>query len=968
MPIEMKNSSTIYQAKYFANELSRQAASDSLEKFGAVLSNAQVDLNPHQVEAALFAFRSPLSKGAILADEVGLGKTIEAAIVIAQKWAEKKRKILVVTPANLRKQWNLELAEKFFLPSTILESKLLKDQIKAGNVNPFDQKGENIVICSHQFVHKQAHYIKLINWDLVVIDEAHRLRNVHTGGKVAVAIKDAVAAAPKILLTATPLQNNLLELYGLSLYVDEHLFGDKSSFKAQFSKLKNDDDLTQLKERLSSICSRTLRRQVTEYIKYPNRVAITQEFFPTDEETELYDLVSEYLQRADLYALPNSQRKLMTMILRKLLASSTHAISGTLETLQNRLQGIVDKSDAAKVEAELEAIGQDFEEYDEMAEEWEDDEDEAEAQKPEKSYSVEEIGGIRAEVADLKRFHELALSIKKNSKGESLMTALDVGLTRVKANKANRKALIFTESRRTQDYLFNLLENSQHKGKVLLFNGSNTDPLSKSIYDTWLKKYKNSEKFTGSKTADMRTALVEHFRNEADIMIATEAAAEGINLQFCSLIVNYDLPWNPQRIEQRIGRCHRYGQQFEVVVINFLNKGNAADQRVYELLKEKFKLFDGVFGASDEVLGAISSGLDFEKRVLAIYQTCKTNEQIQFNFDDLQRQMEEEIRDRMADTQEKLLTNFDESVAERLKLNLINSNEMISKNEDMLWKLTGFALRAEADFDQENHAFVLKANPLTDQSIPLGHYALRKNGSDGYIYRQGHPLAQSLIETYRDVAIKPGKIIFDYSGYGKKISQMEPLIGKSGVLQVHKLTIASLQTEEVLFAVGMTNDGVAIESEALLRLLRCPAREEVMIGEIGRELSYQLKNFTEDQKNIILRNNEKKNAEYFSKEIDKLDAWSDDRKLALEHEIREIDLEIRETRKLSGAAFDLNSKLGHQKKLKELEALRTTKRKTLFDSQDEIDNKRNGIIAEIEARMQPKMDFSELFQCVWQIV
>ena len=118
----------------------------------------------------------------------------------------------------------------------------------------------------------------------------------------------------------------------------------------------------------------------------------------------------------------------------------------------------------------------------------------------------------------------------------------------------------------------------------------------------------------------MRSALVDYFRDEGQIMIATEAGAEGINLQFCSLVVNYDLPWNPQRIEQRIGRCHRYGQKHDVVVVNFLNRKNEADQRVYQLLSEKFQLFEGVFGASDEVLGAIESGVDFEKRIAGIYQ------------------------------------------------------------------------------------------------------------------------------------------------------------------------------------------------------------------------------------------------------------------------------------------------------------------------------------------------------------
>lgn len=147
-------------------------------------------------------------------------------------------------------------------------------------------------------------------------------------------------------------------------------------------------------------------------------------------------------------------------------------------------------------------------------------------------------------------------------------------------------------------------------------------------------------------------------------MIATEAAAEGVNLQFCALIINYDLPWNPQRIEQRIGRCHRYGQRFDVVVINFLNTRNHADQRVLELLTEKFNLFSGVFGVSDEVLGRIEGGLDFEKRILQIYDTCRQPDEIEAAFNALQVELEAVIAERIKETQAQLLENFDEDAAE----------------------------------------------------------------------------------------------------------------------------------------------------------------------------------------------------------------------------------------------------------------------------------------------------------------
>lgn len=267
---------TDYHAKYFAYELTKRCASDSVEKLAPVLADAQVDLNPHQVEAALFAFRSPFSRGAILADEVGLGKTIEAGLLLSQKWAERKRRLLVILPANLRKQWSQELADKFHLPSVILETRSFNDAIRAGNLNPFQQ--DAVVLCSFQFARTKQPYILQTPWALVVIDEAHRLRNVYkTTSKIAVAIKQAVAPFPKVLLTATPLQNSLLELYGLVSIVDDYAFGDLKSYRARFTRLGNDSDFADLKERLKPLCKHTLRRQVLEYVKYTNRHALVQE-------------------------------------------------------------------------------------------------------------------------------------------------------------------------------------------------------------------------------------------------------------------------------------------------------------------------------------------------------------------------------------------------------------------------------------------------------------------------------------------------------------------------------------------------------------------------------------------------------------------------------------------------------------------------------------------------------------------
>jgi SNF2 family DNA or RNA helicase len=776
---------TSYHARYFAHELTKRSSSASVDSLTSALADAQVDLNPHQVEAALFAFRSPLSRGAILADEVGLGKTIEAGILLAQRWAERRRRLLVICPANLRKQWGQELADKFFLPFAILETKTFNEEVKRGNLNPFEQP--RVILCSYQFARTKDAYVRQTAWDLVVIDEAHRLRNVYkASNKIANAIKTAIADRPKTLLTATPLQNSLLELYGLVSIVDEFTFGDLRSFRTQFSRMNTPNDYRALRERIRPICQRTLRRQVLPYISYTNRHALVQEFIPNDDEQRLYMLVSEYLQSPRLYALPASQRQLMTLILRKLLASSTYAISDTLLGLANKLDA-VEKQQTA-LDSPPQDLGENFESLPEIEDEWPEDEpdEDGSATSAPRQLSQEERQELCAEREKLRQFHELAKSIQKNSKGEVLFSALRKGFeaaNRARAEHQNgalqQKAIIFTESRRTQEYLLRLLESSEFAGKVVLFNGTNGDPKSAEIYRNWLERHRGTDWISGSPTADKRAALVEYFRDEASIMIATEAAAEGINLQFCNLVVNYDMPWNPQRIEQRIGRCHRYGQKYDVVVVNFLNRANAADVRIYQILDQKFRLFDGVFGASDEVLGAVQSGVDFEKRIVAIYQQCRTPGQIEFEFDTLQKELESEVAEARSLAQEQLLNNFDQEVIEKVRIEAGNSR---NRFEELLWKATKFYLEPYATFDGTGYGFILKGNPFPGASIHQGPYRMGRNVEDANTYRIGHPLAQSVLEQCLALDVPPVGIRFWLSGSGKKLSILDRHIGHSGWL------------------------------------------------------------------------------------------------------------------------------------------------------------------------------------------
>lgn len=953
---------TEHQSQYYAWLLTRRAAGDTVESLASTLVDSQVDLNPHQVEAALFACKNPLSRGVILADEVGLGKTIEAGLVISQRWAERRRRILIIVPANLRKQWHQELQDKFNLQGLILEAKNYNAIRKQERQNPFLMPS-GPVICSYQFAKAKADDIKDIDWDLVVLDEAHRLRNVYkTSNVIAKTLKEALARVhSKVLLTATPLQNSLLELYGLVSMIDDRVFGDIDSFRSQFTAQNREQAFSALRTRLAPVCKRTLRRQVQQYVPYTARRAIVEEFTPSSEERELSNLVADYLRRPNLKALPEGQRQLISLVLWKLLASSTHAIAGALETMAKRLQGVLDES--PEVTDLAEELDDDYESLDETADEWNADNTSGEPS------SKSERDAVADEIAELRHFKTLATNIRDNAKGKALLTALERAFAELDRLGAPKKAIIFTESKRTQEYLLSLLADTSYGEGIVLFNGTNSDARAQAVYKDWIKRHDGTDRITGSKTADTRAALVEHFKERGTVMIATEAGAEGINLQFCSLVINYDLPWNPQRIEQRIGRCHRYGQKFDVVVVNFVDRSNEADARVYELLAQKFQLFEGVFGASDEVLGAIGSGVDFERRIADIYQNCRDPDAIKASFEQLQFDLSGEINEAMVKTRRLLLENFDEEVQDKLRVRAEDSRSARSRFERMLIDITKAELADCAAFDDDG--FVLKQHPvgLVEaglEGIELGRYELPRRSGDAHLYRVGHPLAVWVTQQAITRALPNARLVFDYDAYGTQISTLKPYRGQTGWLTLKLVSVEALGNQEQhLVVAASTADGIALAEDDPEKLLRLPAHtQSAGLFSAGISLAEDM----EARKLALLREINQRNLGYFEQEVEKLDAWADDLKLGLEQEIKGIDAEIKDVRRTAATSPTLEEKLAHQKKQRELETKRSKLRRELFARQDEIESERNGLIEQLEGQLQQQVEEQTLFTVEWELL
>ena len=590
------------------------------------LLNTEIEMNPHQINAFCAAISALKTGGIVLADEVCLGKTIEAGLVIKYVLDSGAKHILISLPATLRKQWEVELDEKFGLKATIL-NRLSVEKDFYGIKNWLETpKDYCIILTSYDYASKFIKRFPFVKWDFVVIDEAHNLRNVFHGAKRARKLYELTKGFPKILLTATPLQNSLSDLHGLISYIDPRIFGNEKVFNKRYVI---GQDYAGLKQELAPVLYRTLRRDVGKYMNFKKRVCKTVDFKLTPDEVELYMIVNNFLKRPILYSIPTSNQSLIALVIRKLLASSSFALIETFEVLKVRLERLREGTKSANAQKGFDLFWEFVEdEIDESDFEEEDDED-----------TIFQKQLIQEELDEVHHIIKIAGRITQNAKVIALKTAIQTAFEYQATHDIPQKVVVFTESKRTQKYIASELRSSEYDDEdILLFNGDFNDTMTGEIYRAW--QVKNYGKVNYGRSVEYKHAIVDYFKDNAKILIVTDAGSEGLNLQFCNTVINYDLPWNPQRIEQRIGRCHRFGQKNDVVAINLLNTKNAADQRVYEILSRKFELFEGVFGASDVALGILESGISFERMILDIYQSCSSASEFKQAFDKLERTLE----------------------------------------------------------------------------------------------------------------------------------------------------------------------------------------------------------------------------------------------------------------------------------------------------------------------------------------
>ena len=930
-----------FLAQYLYSCLTSKHAGDSIERIGETLFNAKINLTPHQIEAALFAFKSPLNKGCVLADEVGLGKTIEAGIVLAQLWSEHKRKILIITPASLMRQWESELQDKFALPSEIIDRKKYNSLKKQGYSNPFTLK-DCIVICSYQMAAISKKEIHNAKFDLCVIDEAHKLRNVWTGKNIiSQAIKEGTSNTKKLLLTATPLQNNVMDFYGLSSLIDENLFGDAQIYKEKFQK-NYSNNLGELRQRLSIFTHRTLREQVRQYVKFTKRIPKTYSFTQTEDEIKVYEEIRKLLLNSgeESYLIPNKQKHLLLLILCKLMGSSIHSITETLEVMKKRLVDLLNTGE----DNGLEVI---FDEY-----EIEDEE----IIEENKDQSIDKTK-LKAEISNLENIIQLSKSVSIESKYIALKDSIVSGFNSLRNNGSEEKILIFTESRRTQEYIYSSLKKDGFSG-VLMFNGSNNDEQSLSIYKEWCEKPENHEKLNNSKSINMRQAIIDYFEETGKILIATGAGAEGLNLQFCSMVINYDLPWNPQVVEQRIGRCHRFGQKHDVIVINFISKNNAIEQRIYELLSTKFRVFNEIFGSSDSILGTLEDGVDLQKSIIEIYTKCRTIEEINEAFDNLQSMFKDEIDESIAKTKKELLENFDEDIQTYFSDILDNTKRNINEIEKKFWILTKIILNNKATFNNDDKTFLYEDNL----------YSISKEKNNSSIeYNMATKLGKEVIKQAANINNKYGKVIFDITNYPFKISNINDLKGRKGFISLSKLSIESFETEDHLFFDGYLDNGEKIDEDTIEKMFRLETTEKIL-GSISKEEIDRVLVDSKLHANKILLLSEERNNEILNNEIQKINHWAEDKIESVQLTVENLRNERKNLQKQS----DIAESFLEKKKIEE-EILKISKKIKaswieLADAEDAIEEERVKSINKLRSELMKKNTLDNIFVIEFEVV
>jgi len=709
----------IFQAKYEASRLGGFKGFDNIERLIGAYMKTGIQVYPHQIVAALAAMEDPLRKGFILADEVGLGKSIEAMLVVSQYHHEGK-KICIVVPSPLLAIWKEMVGKKFGLPLD-------------GEPNEEDETPVTVITYTEAVERADDFAGK---FDYVVFEEAHRLRKFHTGeNKTAIKLNEAFATARKLLLTATPMPKHVMDLYGLISFIDDSVLGDADEFYQRY--YKREENYEELKDLISPFIFRTLRSQVKADVNLPERNILTYSYkLEAKAEIDLNNKLLRYLGKAKKQAFPEMGNWELSLMLNKILSSSIYALQKTLAGILTRL-------------------------------------------------SKMPSGEAKDEAKEIEELLNLATSIKATSKGKTFLKALDTAMRGLREGDHNKKAIIFTENTETQKYIVDLLK-AKTNYKVAAYNGS------------------TSEK------------PLDDFRAKANILVATDSAAEGFNFEFCNLVINYDNLWLASSIEQRIGRIHRIGQKSDVVVLNFLCTELLADVRWYELAFKRLNMLGGILGATDDVVSNISTG-EIEKRIKETLEQTRNATQTEKDYKELTADIEEEIEENKTTANNELFRTFDSEIAKKTKNYAQLIKEKAAEIKDRLWALAKFGLKNYARFNEEQRSFNLTRSVFKSGKMRFSTYEIDfdKDTEQSMKFTPNNAIANQMMSFISLRASgASGELI---------LTSADPkLKGKSGTLAMFDLSISNLTkyaTASRRLFVGYDREGKEISEDTLRQIM-----------------------------------------------------------------------------------------------------------------------------------------------------
>lgn len=359
----------------------------------------------------------------------------------------------------------------------------------------------------------------------------------------------------------------------------------------------------------------------------------------------------------------------------------------------------------------------------------------------------------------------------------------------------------------------------------------------------------------------------------------------------------------------------------------------------------------------------IESGVEFEKRIVSIYQNCRTTEEIEEQFERLRTEMDSQISETMEDTRQKLLENFDAEVHDRLKVNLAKSKEYLDRYERMLWSVTCHELAEHATFDDAYLTFILNSQP-NGVSVPIGGYYMSKIGLDAHRYRIGHPLAQHVLAKAGARKLDCAELIFDYTAWPQKAVSLEEFVGKFGTMTVRKLSVRGADDQDHIIIAALTDEGVRVEHKAAMRLFELPSRTN---GPADLDLPVSVKSAVEEERQTILDELATRQAAWFDEEMDKLDNWADDKRAGLKADLKELDEQIKTLKKEIRQTGNLPDKLALQKRMRPLEQKRDEAWRAYDDAAKEIEIQKDRLLDQVEARLGQQVTEEELFTIRFQI-